>query len=170
MLFRSLHTVVNWCYRSDVSAAKQDRQHAIREIVASRPVASQEELRQLLAERGWDVTQSTLSRDMRDLRLARVPTAAGTRYTAADSGTPEMGRATLASIFPQFFSRLDSVREFVVVRTKIAGAQPIAEAIDAEDNPDILGTIAGENTILIICRSEAARDRVGKRLLGLARS
>ncbi len=153
-----------------MSAAKQDRQHAIREIVASRPVASQEELRQLLAERGWDVTQSTLSRDMRDLRLARVPTAAGTRYTAADSGTPEMGRATLASIFPQFFSRLDSVREFVVVRTKIAGAQPIAEAIDAEDNPDILGTIAGENTILIICRSEAARDRVGKRLLGLARS
>ncbi len=153
-----------------MSAAKQDRQHAIREIVASRPVASQEELRQLLAERGWDVTQSTLSRDMRDLRLARVPTAAGTRYTTADSGAPEIGRATLPSIFPQFFSRLDSVREFVVVRTKIAGAQPIAEAIDAEDNPDILGTIAGENTILIICRSEAARDRVGKRLLGLARS
>lgn len=153
-----------------MSAAKQDRQHAIREIVASRPVASQEELRQLLAERGWDVTQSTLSRDMRDLRLARVPTAAGTRYTAADSGAPDMGRATLASIFPQFFSRLESVREFVVVRTKIAGAQPIAEAIDAEDNPDILGTIAGENTILIICRSEAARDRVGKRLLGLVRS
>lgn len=133
-------------------------------------MASQEELRQLLAERGWDVTQSTLSRDMRDLRLARVPTATGTRYTTADATAPDAGRATLASIFPQFFSRLDSVREFVVVRTKIAGAQPIAEAIDAEDNPDILGTIAGENTILIICRSEAARDRVGKRLLGLARS
>jgi transcriptional regulator of arginine metabolism len=165
-----LHNIVNWCYRSDVSAAKQDRQHAIREIVGSRPVASQEELRQLLAERGWDVTQSTLSRDMRDLRLARVPTASGTRYTTADAPAPDAGRATLASIFPQFFSRLDSVREFVVVRTKIAGAQPIAEAIDAEDNPDILGTIAGENTILIICRSEAARDRVGKRLLGLARS
>lgn len=152
-----------------MSAAKQDRQHAIREIVGSRPVASQEELRQLLTERGWDVTQSTLSRDMRDLRLARVPTATGIRYTTADASVPDAGRATLASIFPQFFSRLDSVREFVVVRTKTAGAQPIAEAIDAEDNPDILGTIAGENTILIICRSEAARDRVGKRLLGLAR-
>lgn len=152
-----------------MSAAKQDRQQVIREIVTSRPVASQEELRQLLAERGWDVTQSTLSRDMRDLRLARVPTAAGTRYTAADSSAPEESRATLASIFPQFFSRLDAVREFIVVRTKIAGAQPIAEAIDSEDNPDILGTIAGENTILIICRSEAARDRAAKRLLALAR-
>lgn len=152
-----------------MTAAKQDRQNAIREIVGSRAVASQEELRQLLVERGWEVTQSTLSRDMRDLRIARVPTAAGTRYTTADTASHDEERATLASIFPQFFARLDSVREFLVVRTKIAGAQPIAEAIDAEDNPDILGTIAGENTILIICRSDAARDRVAKRLLALAR-
>jgi transcriptional regulator of arginine metabolism len=152
-----------------VTAAKQDRQNAIREIVGSRPVASQEELRQLLAERGWDVTQSTLSRDMRDLRLARVPTASGTRYTTADAAVHDDGRAMLSSIFPQFFVRLDSVREFLVVRTKIAGAQPIAEAIDAEDNPDILGTIAGENNILIICRSDAARERVAKRLLALSR-
>lgn len=152
-----------------MTAAKQDRQNAIREIVASRPVASQEELRQLLAERGWEVTQSTLSRDMRDLRLARVPTASGTRYTTADSAAPEQERATLVAIFPQFFVRLDVMREFIVVRTRIAGAQPIAEAIDAEDNADILGTIAGENTILIICRSEAARDRIAKRLLSIAR-
>jgi transcriptional regulator of arginine metabolism len=152
-----------------VTAAKNDRQQAIREIVSSRPVSSQEELRQLLLERGWDVTQSTLSRDMRDLRLARVPTASGTRYTAADATAPEPARATLAAILPQFFAKLDSTREFVVVRTKIAGAQPIAEAIDAEDNPDILGTIAGENTILIICRSDAARERVSKRLVSLAR-
>lgn len=152
-----------------MSAAKQDRQQIIRELVASRPVASQEELRQLLAERGWEVTQSTLSRDMRDLRVARVSTATGVRYTTAESGAADEGRATLAVIFPQFFARLDAMREFVVVRTKTAGAQPIAEAIDAEDSPDILGTIAGENTILIICRSDAARDRVAKRLLTLAR-
>lgn len=152
-----------------MTATKLDRQNAIRETVASRPVGSQEALRQLLAERGWDVTQSTLSRDMRDLRLARVPTATGMRYTTAEAAAPGDGRATLASIFPQFFVRLDSVREFVVIRTKIAGAQPIAEAIDAEDDPDILGTIAGENNILIICRSDAARDRVAKRLTVLAR-
>lgn len=152
-----------------MTASKQDRQQAIREIVASRAVASQEELRQLLAERGWDVTQSTLSRDMRDLRLARVATPSGARYTAADAPPSAEGRAALASIFPQFFVRLDSVREFLVVRTKIAGAQPIAEAIDSDDNPDVLGTIAGENTILIICRSDAARDRVAKRLLAMAR-
>jgi transcriptional regulator of arginine metabolism len=61
------------------------------------------------------------------------------------------------------------LREFIIVRTTIAGAQPIAEAIDAEESPDILGTIAGENNILIICRSEAARERVAKRLVTLSR-
>ncbi len=152
-----------------MSAAKQERQSAIREIISSRPIASQEELRQLLAERGWEVTQSTLSRDMRDLGVARVATGSGVRYTTAGTTAPGDGRAALAAILPQFFMRLDAMREFIVVRTRIAGAQPIAEAIDAEENPDILGTIAGENTILIICRSEAARERVSRRLIGLAR-
>jgi transcriptional regulator of arginine metabolism len=63
---------------------------------------------------------------------------------------------------------MEFTRELIVVKTHTAGAQPIAEAIDAEGNPDILGTIAGENTVLLICRSEAARDRVAKRLLTLA--
>ena len=78
-------------------------------------------------------------------------------------------RATLASLVPQLFHGLDFVRELIVVKTVVAGAQPMAEAIDSEASPDVIGTIAGENTILIICRSEAARDRVVKRLLTLAR-
>jgi transcriptional regulator of arginine metabolism len=148
---------------------KRERQTVIRELIATRPVGSQEELRQLLAERGLEVTQSTLSRDMRDLRIARVPTQSGVRYTTADSSSAAEGRATLASIFPQLFVRLDVVGELIVVKTVVAGAQPIAEAIDSEGNPDVLGTIAGENTILIICRSEASRERVAKRLQTLAR-
>lgn len=152
-----------------MSTAKQDRQRAIRDIVTDRPVSSQEELRQLLAERGWEVTQSTLSRDMHDLRLARLATPAGVRYTTADATSLSENQASLADIVPQFYSRLDAMREFVVVRTRSAGAQPIAEAIDAEDSPDILGTIAGENTVLIICRSEAARERVTRRLVTFAR-
>jgi transcriptional regulator of arginine metabolism len=148
---------------------KRERQQAIRELISTRPIGSQEELRQLLAEREWDVTQSTLSRDMRDLRIARVPTPSGVRYTIGDIGAAEENRATLASLFPQLFARLDTVGELIIVKTVVAGAQPISEAIDAEGNPDVLGTIAGENTILIICRSEAARDRVAKRLLALSR-
>jgi transcriptional regulator of arginine metabolism len=148
---------------------KNERQQVIRELVSTRPVASQEELRQLLAERGWDVTQSTLSRDIHDLRIARVPSTAGVRYTTGDNASTEESRPTLASLVPQLFQRLDVVRELIVVKTVVAGAQPISEAIDSEGNPDVLGTIAGENTILIICRSEAGRERVAKRLLALAR-
>ncbi len=148
---------------------KRERQQAIRELISTRPIGSQEELRQLLTERGWDVTQSTLSRDMRDLRIARVPTPSGVRYTVGDAAASKENRATLASLFPQLFARLDTVGELIVVKTVVAGAQPISEVIDAEGNPDVLGTIAGENTILIICRSETARDRMAKRLLALAR-
>jgi transcriptional regulator of arginine metabolism len=147
---------------------KRERQQVIQELVATRSVGSQEELRQLLAERGWDVTQSTLSRDMHDLRVARVPTTGGVRYTTESSSAAQENRATLASLMPQLFQRLDAVRELIVVKTVSAGAQPISEVIDSEGSPDVLGTIAGENTVLIICRSDAARERVAKRLLALA--
>jgi len=151
-----------------VTASKRERQNAILDLVATRAIGSQEELRQLLGERGWDVTQSTLSRDMRDLRIARVPTPSGVRYTTGDHTSGEEGRAALSALLPQLFQKLEFTRDLIVVRTFSAGAQPIAEAIDAEEDPDILGTIAGENTVLIICRTEAARERVAKRLLSLA--
>jgi transcriptional regulator of arginine metabolism len=105
---------------------------------------------------------------MRDLRIARIPTPSGVRYTAGEHTTGEEGRAFLSGLLPQLFQKLEFMREFIVVKTFTAGAQPIAEAIDAEGNPDILGTIAGENTVLIICRTETARERVAKRLLALA--
>lgn len=148
---------------------KSERQAVIRELISAHSVGSQEELRGLLAARGLEVTQSTLSRDMRDLRIARVPTQTGVRYTTADPSANDGGRATLASIFPQLFARLDSVGELIVVKTVSAGAQPIAEAIDSEASPDVVGTIAGDNSILIICRSELASQRVAKRLQALAR-
>lgn len=151
-----------------MTAAKRERQDAILELVSTRAIGSQEELRQLLNERGWEVTQSTLSRDMRDLRIARVPTPSGVRYTAGERSAADEGRALLPSLLPQLFQKMEFTRELIVVRTFSAGAQPIAEAIDAEANPDILGTIAGENTVLLICRSDAARERVVKRLLMLA--
>ncbi len=122
----------------------------------------------MLHERGWDVTQSTLSRDMRDLRIARVPTPSGVRYTTGEHSLADEGRAMLSALLPQLFQRLEFTRELIVVKTHTAGAQPIAEAIDAEGNPDILGSIAGENTVLLICRGDTARERVVKRLLTLA--
>jgi len=148
-------------------ANKTERQNTIRELIENRPVASQEELRRLLLQRGWDVTQSTLSRDLREMRLARVPTADGSRYAITDS-VPDTSRATLDSLLPQLFDRIDGVGELLVVHTVPGGAQTIAYALDSEGWPDLLGTIAGDDTILIICRSAAARERMMRRIRTLA--
>lgn len=146
---------------------KRERQDAIRLIVSGRSVGSQEELRRLLKQRGWDVTQSTLSRDLRELRLARVPTADGVRYTLTDSD--ESGqRMILDNLLPQLFNGVDGVGELLVLHTLSGAAQTIAEAIDEEDWPDAVGTIAGDDTILIICRSAAARERLTRRIKTLA--
>lgn len=148
-------------------ANKRERHDTILEIIGARVVSSQEDLRKLLLQRGWDVTQATLSRDLRELRLARVPTSEGARYAITD-GSIEESRAALDTLLPQLFLRLDGVSEMLVLRTVPGGAQPIAAALDGEGWSDILGTVGGDDTILIICRSVAARDRVMRRLQALA--
>ena len=148
-------------------ANKRERHDTILEIINARVVSSQEDLRKMLLQRGWDVTQATLSRDLRELRLARVPTPEGARYAITD-GTIEESRAALDTLLPQLFLRIEGVSEMLVLRTVPGGAQPIAAALDGEAWSDILGTVGGDDTILIICRSVAARERVMRRLRGLA--
>jgi len=108
-------------------ANKRERHDTILEIVGNRFVSSQEDLRKLLLQRGWDVTQATLSRDLRELRLARVPTAEGARYAVTDGSTEE-SRAALETLLPQLFLRIDGAGELLVLRTVPGGAQPIAAA------------------------------------------
>jgi transcriptional regulator of arginine metabolism len=74
----------------------------------------------------------------------------------------------LDSILPQLFLKIDGVAESIVLRTRPGGAQAVAEALDVEEWPDVVGTIAGDNTILILCRSSQARERVTRRLRSLA--
>ena len=113
------------------ATAKRDRHRAILDIVGAHVVGSQEELRRHLHGRGWDVTQSTLSRDLHELRLARVPTGDGMRYVATGTnGTPGEGgaagdrarldqaRATLAALLPQLFERVDGVGDHVPTVTR----------------------------------------------------
>ena len=148
-------------------ANKRERHDTILEIIGARVVSSQEDLRKLLLQRGWDVTQATLSRDLRELRLARVPTPEGARYAITD-GSIEESRAALDTLLPQLFLRIDGVSEMIVLRTVPGGAQPIAAALDGEGWSDILGTVGGDDTILIICRSVAARERTMRRIRSMA--
>ena len=147
---------------------KQARQAAILDLVAEHVVGSQEDLRQLLLARGMDVTQATLSRDLRDLHLARVSEAGGARYVLPESLAADDDKPLLANLLPQLFSRVDGVGELVVLHTVASGAQPIAEAIDLEEFPEVLGTIAGDDTILIVTRSAGARIELTERLRTLA--
>ena len=152
--------------------SKRDRQRAIQEIVEQTAVGSQEELRRLLTGRGWDVTQSTLSRDLHELRLARVPTADGVRYAATDRrDAPDAARnggSALDALLPQLFARIDGVGELVVLHTVPGGAQPIAVALDAARWPEVMGTVGGDDTILIVCRSATAREQTIARVRQIA--
>jgi transcriptional regulator of arginine metabolism len=148
-------------------ANKRERQNAILETIENHPVVSQEDLRKLLLRQNWDVTQATLSRDLRELRIARVPTSEGARYAVTD-GHIEEARVALDTLLPQLFMRIDGVSEMAVLRTVPGGAQPIASALDGEGWPDILGTVGGDDTILIICRSVQARERTVRKIKALA--
>lgn len=147
---------------------KRVRQLAILDLVSSHVVGSQEDLRQLLLGRGMDVTQATLSRDVRDLGLARLSTEDGGRYVLPESLAPGDDKPLLDNLLPQLFSRIDGVGELIVLHTMRSGAQPIAEAIDQEEFEEVLGTIAGDDTILIVTRSVEARVALTRRLLKLA--
>ena len=146
---------------------KSVRQRSILDVIAKHSVASQEDLRQLLAGAGFRVTQATLSRDLRELGIVRAPTSSGPRYIQQDGASDE-DKLSLEALLPQLYSSLDGVRELLVLRTMASGAQPISEAIDAMEWPEVLGTIAGENTILIVCRSETDRLALSERLTELA--
>jgi transcriptional regulator of arginine metabolism len=148
---------------------KSERQAAVRRLVGGHPIASQEELKRLLAADGFVVTQATLSRDLRDLGVLRAPTEDGARYVLpemlADSDKPQ-----LEQLLPQWFSSIDGVGELIVLHTLPSGAPPISEAIDSQSWPEVLGTLAGENTVLIVCRSATARATVTQRLTDLSAS
>jgi transcriptional regulator of arginine metabolism len=147
---------------------KRDRHETIRSLVGSQAIGSQEELRQVLAERGFHVTQATLSRDLRDLGILRAPSSEGARYVLPQMLGADEGKPSLEMLLPELFDDLDGVSEMLVLHTLPGGAQPIAEAIDAQGWTEVIGTIGGENTILIICRSQAARLALSERLRAMA--
>lgn len=145
---------------------KRERHELILEVIRSHRVTSQEGLRELLGERGTEVTQATLSRDIRELRLVKVPGSDGTSvYSSPDEwdSTP-----SLDTLLPALFHSADGVDHLLVVRTMKGGAQTVAAAIDWEEWPEVLGTLAGDDTILIILRDPAKLGEIRARLEAMA--
>jgi transcriptional regulator of arginine metabolism len=146
---------------------KPQRHAVLLALVRERRVSSQEVLRELLSERGIEVAQATLSRDIRELGLVKVPDEnGGSVYTLpADVTDPT---PTLSRLLPSLYLGADGVGNLLVVKTLVGGAQPIAVGIDWEEWPEVVGTIAGDDTILLILRDPAHRARVTARLEEIA--
>jgi transcriptional regulator of arginine metabolism len=145
---------------------KARRQSAILELVERDAITSQEQLKQRLKERGIQATQATLSRDIRDLGL--VKRAADGAYRIP--GTPESAadvRSHLDQAVADYLRIGEAVEQLVVLKTDVGQAQPLALAIDRARVPEIVGTIAGDDTILVICRSAAQASALVERLQGI---
>ncbi len=140
------------------------RQRAVLDVLKHSSVASQEDLQRLLRKRGFKVTQATLSRDIRELNLSKTPHG----YSLPQ------GESTAAAALPPA-SRL--VREFVldvrtaqnqlVIKTIVGSAQPVAAALDETDWPEVVGTIAGDDTILIVCPDRDEARTLASRIEGM---
>jgi transcriptional regulator of arginine metabolism len=148
---------------------KDQRLNAIRELVLNAPVTSQDELRRKLYRRGIRVTQATLSRDIHELRLSKGPggysmpnghSSAGAAAEEADDDSPP----SLAEMIEGFGLRARRAMNQVVVGTVMGGAQPLATALDREGWPEVVGTVAGDDTVLVICPDIRRASAVETRL------
>jgi len=147
---------------------KPYRQSIIRELIERESITSQEQLRSRLRERGIDATQATLSRDIRELQLVKRTAdgayrSAGT-MAAADAAQTE---TVLADAVADLLRHQEVVGGLMIVlRTDPGQAQGLAIAIDRARVADVAGTIAGDDTILVICRSTEGAERVAQRFVG----
>ena len=133
---------------------KAKRQSAIREIIAERPIRTQEDLASALSERGFAATQATVSRDIREMHLVKSLTEEG-EYRYVQETRDERGMdGRLARILADSVIEMDNAGHLLIIRTISGSAHVAAEAIDTLHLPEIVGTIAGDNTILVIARTE----------------
>jgi transcriptional regulator of arginine metabolism len=145
---------------------KLQRQAVLLEILREEKIPSQEVLRERLADRGMEVAQATLSRDLRELGVVKMPDDDGSVYTVpADVTDPA---PTLARLLPALYLGAEGLNNLLVVKTLVGGAQPVAAAIDWEEWPELLGTIAGDDTILLILRKPEHMPAIVGRLEELA--
>jgi len=154
-------------HKVEMVAHKRYRQGQILKLLSGEPVANQDELRRRLVHLGMRVTQATLSRDLRELKL--VKTAEGYRPLSAAMAEEVSPLPVLARALKEFLLDIRPAQNLLVLKTPPGGAQPLAAAVDAEHWKEIAGTLAGDDTILIITPSRSARAAIQKRMEELLR-
>ncbi len=142
---------------------KINRHSKILEIIEKKDIETQEELAEELRAVGYETTQATISRDIKELRLVKVLTSEGVyKYAPMDKNDTGISQR-LISVFANSVISMDYANNLIVIKTISAGAQAAASTIDSLNWPEIIGCIAGDDTILIVCRDNSMVEDVIRR-------
>jgi transcriptional regulator of arginine metabolism len=147
---------------------KAHRQSILLDVVQREPVRSQEQLRKRLRLAGFDVTQATLSRDIRELGLVKGGADGAYRTAGGVTAESQAAKSMLPRALADYLTRVDRVQQLVLLRTGPGQAQLLAVAIDGARLPEVVGTLAGDDTILVISPDARRARALVKRLAELA--
>src|SRR5579872_3439590 len=141
---------------------KSLRQRAILELLKHGPVGSQEDLQRALRKRGLKVGQATLSRDVRDLHLAK--TSEGYSLSQGNGASSSPALPPVSRLVREFVLEVRPAQNLLVIKTSVGSAQPVAAALDEEEWTEAVGTIAGDDTILIVCPDKDDAKKLAARI------
>ncbi len=128
------------------------RKFAIIDIISNRRISTQEELCQILKDSGYDVTQATVSRDVKELQLIKIPDSQGYYYALPDNSPILNSHERMRRLFKDSVISIDYSENIVVIKTLPGAAQSIASLIDSAELENVLGTVAGDDTIFIVVK------------------
>ena len=143
---------------------KARRQAVILELIDRDALRSQEQLRRRLRQRGFDATQATISRDIKELGLVKRSGDGAYQRPGLDTTSPQTALAALEHAVGEFLRDVEHVQQLVVIRTGVGQAQPLAIAIDRAQLSEAIGTIGGDDTILVIARDTRRAAALARRL------
>jgi transcriptional regulator of arginine metabolism len=143
--------------------SKLSRQNTILELVQQESIINQEQLRKLLMRQGFEVTQATLSRDINELSLVKTPAG----YSMGRGEQPEPGHYSAGRLVRDFVTEVREAQNLLVIKTSAGSAQPVAAAIDDEGWTEIVGTVGGDDTILVISQSKKSAHKLAMRIKGM---
>lgn len=144
---------------------KSLRQHKIKEIISNRMIETQEDLADALREQGIEVTQATVSRDIKELRLVKTPTGNETyRYSLPQEPVRAYNRERMHRMFRDSVIKLDYCENIVTITTLPGTANAVASTIDGVSWPEIIGTVAGDDCILIVVKPKEAAPLLMEKL------
>lgn len=148
---------------------KKNRLEKIVEIIESRDVETQEELVECLEAEGFKVTQATVSRDIRDLKLSKIPNGKGRQKYAVSDNKEEFQTAVdrYRNVLREGFISMEPAQNLVVIRTVSGMAMAVAAALDAKEFPELLGCIAGDDTIMLASRNSGDAAELIHKIQGM---